>query len=209
MQIRQIAHVLALLFLMGTATSGCVYRFTNRHVSAPSNIKSIAVEAIYDTSKEVLPHELLWDAIQKSIARDGHLKLAAPRHADAIILTHIYQASVGATGSITAHPITQDPNVTNPETVNPSQFRDLQIAGETTSQEQINVGVEIRVIDLRTQKVLLNKRYTRNQKFKSARAGSSPNGFFLIYDEALRNKFRLMSESIASAMLDDLFIRKH
>lgn len=204
----RIAHTIALCAVIVTLNSSCAYRFTNRHVSTPGGIKSVIVEAVYDTSKEVLPHELLWTAIQKRIAKDGHLKLTSAHTADAIILAHLTQAKVGATGSITADPLTQDPSAINPETANASQFRNLKKAGESTSQERIQIGVTIKVIDLRTQKLLLTKRYTREEKFKSARAGSNPDSFFPIYDEALRHKFLIMSDSIATSLLGDLLIRR-
>jgi len=42
------------ILLITTILASCTYRFTNRHVAAPGGIRSIAIESIYDTSKEVL-----------------------------------------------------------------------------------------------------------------------------------------------------------
>ena len=49
-----------LLSLCVISIAGCAYRFTNKHIVTPEGIKTIAVEAIYDTGREVIRHELLW-----------------------------------------------------------------------------------------------------------------------------------------------------
>ncbi len=187
---------------------GCAYRFTNRHVRAPDGVRSVFVEAVYDTSEEVVPHELLWDALQKAIARDGHLRLTTADKADAIVLTHLTTAGVGPTGSITVETITKDPNTRNPESANPSEFRDIRRAGEHTTQERINLGVQVEVIDLRTRKKLMSRSYSRSAKFKSARAGFRADGYYLVYEEAMRHQFELMSQSIANAVVEDLLVRR-
>ena len=71
--------VLLLIFVMTgmLLTSGCAYRFSNLHMKPPPGTKTIAIEAIYDTGKVAVPHEIIWEQLQKQFAINGRLRLAS------------------------------------------------------------------------------------------------------------------------------------
>ena len=74
--------------------SSCAYRFTNLHMRAPNKAKTIAVEGIYDTSRLALPHEYLWESLQKYIAINGRLKLAPKNQADLYLRCQLVSAEI-------------------------------------------------------------------------------------------------------------------
>src|SRR5690606_35219325 len=108
---------------------GCAYRFTNTAMKAPMGIQTIAVEAIYDTSREIFPHEELWSALQREIARNGRLMLTSQEEADALMVVTITNARVSPQGSPSKEALSKDPLITDTDKGNPSQFRNLRRAG--------------------------------------------------------------------------------
>ena len=78
------AYRAATITLALTMTA-CSYRFANPSIAPPPTVRSIAVEAVFDTGRRVLPHDLLWDSLQEAIIVSGKLRLAAPQVADAYL----------------------------------------------------------------------------------------------------------------------------
>jgi len=129
------------------------------------------------------------------------------QHADALLVAHITTANVSPSGTVATERRTRDPEVTDPAGVDPREFRRLPRAGEHTREESLSFQVRIEVVDLRTRRVLLNRNYSGSRRFRSERAGLDIKGFYLIYEEALENRFREISESIANRVVEDLLIR--
>src|SRR4051794_6895040 len=84
--------------VLATLLSACAYRFTSEHTAPPAGVRTIAIEAIYDASREVIPRELLWESLQNAFAADGHIKLAPQSRADALLRAHIKEAGINSAG---------------------------------------------------------------------------------------------------------------
>jgi hypothetical protein len=202
------------LFCALTA-SGCVYRFTNQHIVRPEGIETVAVEAVYDTSREVLPHELLWQSLQAAFASDGHLRLAPQSSADALVRAHLKKALVGPTGAVPApKELSSDPNPLDLDVdqlpPKPEEFRQLSKAGRFRDYAAVTAVVEVEVWSLRTRTLLMRQTYNASDTYNTyygAIASSSDANNHLRYAEATDARFKVISESIAKGVVRDLLIR--
>ncbi len=205
-QIRQLLPV----FLLAASihfTQACAYRFSNTAMQAPLGIRTIAIEAVYDTSREVIPHELLWSAVQREFAKRGQLIVSSQEQADALMTIWLVKAKVQPTGTPSREAISKDPPVTDTEKWRPEDFRNLRRAGSWTTSEMVGLGLVIEVHDLKTRKVLFKKSYNQSTTFSSLRPEniSSVSSSFLHYEEALRSKVKLLSEQLAQVIVTDFF----
>jgi hypothetical protein len=202
-------HLYLYYFAMLTTLSGCVYRFTNQHIVLPPGIRTIAIEAVYDTSREVLPHDLLWEALQEAFAADGHLRVVSQGRADALVRAHITRASDGPTGSAESKGSLKDSKGIAIDQLQPSDFRLLPEAGEFTTKQELSISVEVEVIDLRSRESLFNKSYQSLRTFRSFRSETSVaqrKSHFLFFEEARAAKFSEMSKDIAKAVVRDFLV---
>ncbi|MCX6130969.1 MAG: hypothetical protein NTX25_18165 [Proteobacteria bacterium] len=203
LKIGEICLVL-LLFML----SSCVYRFTNTALRLPIGVRSIAVEAVYDTSREVVPHELIWSAVQKELARNGRLFVTSQNEADALMILTLNHASVRPSGTPSREPVSRDPVITDSEKGRPEDFRNLRRAGSWTTDESVNLTLSAEVIDLKTKTVLFRREYSGATSFKSLRSVSvtSSNSAYLNYEEALQSKVKVLSEQLASRIVSDFLM---
>lgn len=198
-------HILPLsLFL---SLSSCVYRFSNSSLRPPEGIRSIAIEAVYDTSRDVIPHELIWSAIQREVARSGRLILSSHEEADALMTLWVSRSSVSPSGTPTRDPRSRDPIASADSQSIPPEFRDLRRAGSWTSDEQVGFTVEVEVHDLKSRRVIFKNIYDQTTAFKSLRAESiTPIASgFLAYEEALQAKVKLLADQMAQRVVTDFF----
>ena len=201
---------LLLAFSLPLAATGCAYRFTNMYVEQPKNIKSIAIEAIYDTSREVLPHEIIWEEIQQAFARDGHLKVASRKNADALLRVHITKAGVGPTGEIyTTKPTAEDPkefDKKDPPSFN--QFRRLPYAGEARQKMTLIIAMQVEVWHLESKELLLERTYNLTESFRAVRPTGLPDATgFLRTEESMNADVASISRAAAESIVQDLLIR--
>jgi hypothetical protein len=201
----------ALKFFLFFSTSlawlpSCSYRFTNQNIQIPVHIQSIAVEGIFDTSREVLPRHHLWSALQQAFARDGHLTVTSTRSADALLRIHLDSAGTGPTGSgETTKPLFDDPLRDTPDS-----FRNLRKAGEYTTHEVVRLSVHVEIIDLHKKTTLLKKSYSSQASFRSMRTEDfiQAKSQYLAYEESLEQKVKEMSESIAESIVRDFIVKR-
>lgn len=205
---------LCLLASLVLGGSGCAYQFTNKHVVRPEGVKTIAVEAIYDTSREVLPHEQLWKSLQDAFASDGHLRLASQGSADALVRAHIRKAAVSPTGGKgSARTPEKDPDPFRDDgPVDVSEFRQLtrQDANKIRDHVALNIVVDVEVWSLRTRTLLLKQTYPASDVFFAnyySLPSSSPINDHLRFEEATEARFKAMSEGIARGVVRDLLVR--
>lgn len=202
---------IALTLIASIGLSSCVYRFTNLHVSAPEGIRTVSVEPIYDTSREILPHELLWEELQRTIAAEGHLMLASRSKADAILRVRIKNARFSPTGTVVKpQSMTKDP-----ATISPSQesmpsyreFRNLTEAAELMPSTAVLIEVDVQLWHLEKRTLLFEKNYVQSESFLSVRPSTSPRNNHLRENEAFRADFGRMSKAIAEKVVADLLIK--
>lgn len=201
---RQLLPLLLVIFFH-LFLDACAYRFSNLAMRPPVGIRTIAVEAVYDTSREVIPHELLWSAVQKELARTGRLKLSPQSQADALLTIWLNRARVNPTGTPSREAFAKDPIVTDENKGRPEDFRNLRRAGSWTTTEQVSLGIEVEVHDLKTRKLLFKKTYEQAANFNSLRPENitSASSAFLHYEEAMRAKVKLLSEQMAQLIVAD------
>jgi hypothetical protein len=200
------------IIITSLGTSSCAYRFTNTHVTPPEGIQSISVEAVFDTSREVLAHELLWESIQAAIIKDGNLKLTNRSQADAILRVHIKKAHISPSGQSRnngAGADGRDPRVFDYNTPpHPNQMRPLTQAGRFKDSATMKFVVKAEVVSLRTKSVLLKKNYSMSTgRYYATYQGNSKNNWFLRYVEAGDAAFEKASRKLASKIVQDLMVR--
>ncbi len=212
-----VARTLSAMILVAGLT-GCAYRFTNTQKRTPRGVKSVAVEAVYDTSREVLPHEALWLSLQQAIVSDGHLILVPVNEADALLRVHLKSARVDPTGSDLQNDLSakntkkeKDPKAFSygaPPL--PNEFRNLTQTGQYRDKATISATVTVEMIHLVTHKTLLQKTYPLSTTFQAVHAASgitTKENDYLRFDEAERASFKSASDGLARQVLSDILIR--
>jgi hypothetical protein len=189
--------------------AGCVYRFTNLHLSPPQGIQTIAVEAVYDSSREVVPHDVIWEKFQRALAADGNLQVVHRSKADAILVAHVLSSSLIPTGSvIEADPSLKDPPVSG--TISPpapQEIRRLPEAGRFMDRSALGLVIRVEVHNLATGAKLFDRTYSQSSTIISVRPSTSREGNFLREDEAQRAKIDAMTTAIATNAVQDLLVR--
>lgn len=201
--------ILVRLFLpISLILNGCAYRFTNSAMRAPMGVQSIAVEAVYDESREVFPHEYLWSALQREIGRNGRLILTSQEEADALMVVTVTNARVAPSGTVSSEPIDKDPVVTDTDKGVPSAFRDVRKAGSWTTSESVSVSIHVDVFDLKTRALLFKRDYSQSAGFTSLRPLeiTPTSSLFPQYEEALHAKSKEISNSIARTIVSDFLM---
>ena len=172
--------------------SSCTYRFTNVAMSPPVGINTIAIESIYNTSRDVIPHEILWQSLSEQFAKNGRLLIASKDNADAILIIQLSDARVFPSGSPSSEAIYKDPVVTATDKRTPFEFKNLRRAGNWTTEETLSFSIQAKVHNLRNKKVLFNRNYSTSGRFRSIRASSvtTANAGYLMYEEALAARMK-------------------
>ena len=198
---------LGLAVLLAVVLPGCAYRFTNQHIDRPANIRTVAVEAIYDTTREVVPHEILWENLQKAIAEDGHLQLAHRGTADALLRAHLRKASTSPTGTVTkTNEKKKDPEVFNRQ--DPPELGEIPrmaLAREYRNQALLSYEVAVELVHLRTRDVLFRKTYSLATVYRTFSSRRSND--FLRAEEALQADFASTSLGMSRQMIKDILVR--
>lgn len=189
-------------------TSACAYRFSNTAIRNPLGIQTIAVEAVWDDSREVIPHEELWSAVQREIIKNGRVILTNQDEADALMVITVTGAKVSPVGTPTQEALSKDPPESDTEKGAPSDYRNLRRAGTYTTDEGITLSVHVNVYDLKSRAVLFNRNYASGVTFKSFRpiTVTPTESVYLHYEEALDSRFKDVSESLASSIVNDFLM---
>ncbi len=193
--------------------TGCTYQFTNDSIIRPNGIQTIAVEAVYDTSREVVPHELLWEALQFGIAADGHLKLVGQKEADVLMRAHLKSAQTIAGGTELYTGSKKDPNPYDQETPpTPDQFSNLTLSGRYRDSGTVSYVVDVEVYHLRTHQLIFKQTYGGSELFRAVhqtgnRQFTVPENDFLRYDEAITAKYKVIARGIGRSAIRDFLLK--
>ncbi|MGE0172821.1 MAG: hypothetical protein AB7T49_08550 [Oligoflexales bacterium] len=196
----------ALAIVLFLFVNSCAYRFTNLATTAPSGIRTIAVEAIYDTTREVLPHEILWSEMQKAIIENGRLDLTSRAEADALLRTHVKSFSLVPNDD--ALPTGKGPQITGEYKNWAPMTRAEQ--GSTDGGELLGLTVEVEVWDLRARKVIFKKTYASTGKIDQISRIPSltpPDSNYLFYEESLNSEIQGFARDISSKAISDIFLQ--
>lgn len=187
-------------------THACAYRFSNVSLAPPSGIQSVYIEAVYDTSKEVIPHEILWQSIQKEFASNGSVLITSKQDADAIIIVEITSSSVTPAGTPnTVDRSTKDPKPTERFSLDPFAYKNLRVAGNYTTYENLALTVLVKAIDLHKRTEIFSKSYKMDGRFRSVTETKlvQKSTAFIHYTESLEARFSAVSSSIARRIVTD------
>ncbi|SMF55461.1 LPS assembly lipoprotein LptE [Pseudobacteriovorax antillogorgiicola] len=203
-----LSRKLVLALVISCSLGSCAYRFTNVVMTVPEGVQSIAVEGIYDTSREVIPHEILWTSLMEEFARNGRLVLTSKEEADALMTVQIKDAQVFPSGAPSSEAITKDPIVSDTDKGNPFAFKNLRRAGNWTTTETVTYTIEVEVHNLRTRETIFSRNYSTSGSFRSIRASSvaQTRSGYLLYEEALQARMKSMSEGIARKVVTDFLL---
>ena len=201
------------LLLVSLVAPSCAYRFTNERLVRPEGIRTIAVEAVFDTSREVIPHEILWESLQSAFASDGHLRLVSQGQADALVRAHLKQASISATGTEQLNGPRKEPVPFKSDSPPPpSEYPTLTQASRYKDTAVLQTVVDVEVWNLWTRSLLFRQTYSLGENFRAVH--QTKNGEFttaandfLRYDEAAIARFQSISRSIAQSVVRDLLVR--
>lgn len=194
--------------ILSLLSNSCAYRFTNVVMSAPVGIQSIAIEGVYNTSREVIPHEILWNALSEQFAKNGRLQVTSKENADAILRVRLSDASVKPSGSPSSESIYKDPVVTTTDKRTPFEFKNLRRAGNWTTEERLSFALTVEVYNLHTKKLIFSRSYSTSGAFRSIRASTvaTSNSGYLLYEEALEARMKSLSTGIASNIVTDILL---
>jgi hypothetical protein len=200
---------LAPILALGPA---CAYRLTNLHTVRPENIKSIFVEGVYDTSAEPVPHEKLWDELQRAIAANGQLRLAKPEAADAILRAHViksFTAKAGERKVNLSKSKKKDPEIfaaqSSPPT--PGVLRDISVADDYYLKSSWSSLVIVEIYDLRTKKLILQRQYPMSAEVAAVRGDQPTEIHHLRHEESFQASYGNAARSLAERVVTDLLVR--
>lgn len=199
------------LLIAGLSLSSCAYRLTNLHVQTPNKIKTIAIESIYDTSSEVIPHDQLWNELQRAFASNGHLHLASTKSADALLRAHIKNASTlksgdrpGNNGEARKKDIDLY-GAAGP--IPPSANRNLSVATDYFTKDRLSMLIDIEVWDLKTRELILQRTYSGSFDTLAARPGELPELMTIRHEESSERGVAKIARTIAETVVSDLLVR--
>ena len=201
------AKTSALLAVL-TVAGGCVYRFTNVVMKPPAGVYSVAIEAIYDTSREVIPHEYLWVELQRAFAASGKVRVTSQKNADALVRAHITSASIESSGSTEkgGGGLGRDTQLKRGEDPPfPSHFRNLNVSGRFAENVAMSFSVTVEIWDLNKRKLIKSGSYSGGAATLSHR-GTSQQAQFIVLEEALQNNFKVAARGIADRVVNDFLL---
>lgn len=206
---RRVAAKYHIIFLgLACLLSSCAYRFTNVAMKPPPGIHTIAVEAVYDVSREVVPSELVWQSMQEEFARNGRLILTSKDQADALVLIRLNESTVRAIGTPEIEQTLLDPILQNTEIQAFDRYKNLKRSSANTVTEQVGLSFSVNVVNLKTREELFSKDYAFSGNFRSIRSTSTAarKTQYLLYEEALQATVKSLSDQLASNVVRDFLL---
>ena len=199
---------LGIFVFLSLCCLSCSYRFTNLHSRAPKGVQNIAIEAVYDTSREVLPHDRLWESLQRAFAANGKLKVTSSDHSDAIVRAQITRASVTPYGDSTEFDkIEKDPKAfdsNQPPSID--SYKKLHIARSIKGKELLAMAVTVEIWNLNTKTLLFKRSYPVSKTYRAVSGTTTAENAFLRSEEDLASAFHGQSDSIAAKVVQDFLV---
>lgn len=195
---------------------GCAYRLTNLHIQNPDNIHSIAIESIFDTGSQVIPHEQMWDQLQRAFAANGHLKITSAKHADALLRAHIKTTAIDKSGDLVdrnSANTRRDPDIFEGKNPQPpllgsnGPLRDLTTAPRFYTKDATTFVVDVEVWNLETRQLLLQRTYTGRTEAIAVTQTLQQDLAFIRHDEIQDRSMTNVAKQIAETVVTDLLVR--
>ena len=211
---KSIQRYLATIVTLGTlfSVSACTYRLTNLHTSTPNGIRSVFVEAVYDTGTEVVPHEHLWDELQRAIASNGQLVILPAKDADAILRAQVVTTQFGKTGERRAAQTnrkSREPDYFAGQTPPPvpGQVRNLSVADDYYLKTRWQSNVRVELWDLKKEVLLLQREYPMSGEVLANRGDVSAQLHHLRHEESYNASFTNAARAVAEKVVTDILVQ--
>ncbi len=203
--VANVAKKTTLLLLLCLGGWHCTYRFSNLYLQPPNGIQTLYVEAIFDSSREVTPHEILWEKIQKAFALNGKLVLTPKAEADAYLRAHITKANVkqfDLDGHVSKNIII--PPIDDTGRYQPlSAYENLLAATRFSKKENLTLTVMVEVWDLRSKQKIWSQSYTNSDFHKIVGLYTAKESAYLYAEEGFEALFSALSQKTADSILHD------
>ncbi|MBP6217919.1 MAG: hypothetical protein KA436_04980 [Oligoflexales bacterium] len=199
--------ILSILIFLGLEAS-CSYRFSNLHVRVPKGARNLAVEAIYDTGRIPVPHEVFWETLQKEFAIRGHLRLSSVDNADIYVRTLIKDTATRQSdveSSLKKYTAKEIVNENEQRAYFPGEFIDMNSADQYSKREHLSFSVELEVWDLRSNQKILSKTYPMVGQHNILESISTPENRFLRLDEKYNALFSSLSKTVSQSIVNDFY----
>jgi hypothetical protein len=205
-QLLKILKLMSCLAIM--AQCSCVYRFTNKHIHVPDGAKTIAIAPIFDSSRIVIPHDVVWGSLQNAFASSGHLVVTGVNHADFFLQAHLKD---GVTAEYESDAISTvrdprmfiDPSTSQPYT--PKSYVNLNAADIFSKRERLSFTVFVEIWDLRKRTLLLQKEYPLSSNFNMSTIPSTLESRYLHNEEVVEYLVSSLAKGFAQNVVEDLF----
>jgi hypothetical protein len=187
---------------------GCVYRFTNKHIFVPDGAKKIAIAPIFDSSRIVIPHDMIWHSLQQAFASSGHLIVETASKADFFLQAHVKDAASSQYESDALATLQNPDQFINPATNQPyapSDYVNLHAADNFSKRERLSFNVLVEIWDLRNRTLLLKKEYPVASNFNMFAIPSTRESQFLRNEENNELLVNSLSKDFAQNVVNDLF----
>ena len=178
-------------------------------MKAPPGAKSIGIEAIHDTGKMVLPHEILWQELQRQFAINGRLIVVPVHKADLYLRAHIISASIDPL--LTEERKTMEPDSFFDFSSNPAKplamksYPNYNIASSYPITEALNVEMGVELWDLHRNKKVFWKNYSVETTWTVYDASLPPEYTFLQTEETFEAAFLQLSQQVSRKIIKDMF----
>lgn len=194
--------VFILLFIL---IHSCSYRFSNSdRLQSQRSPRSLAVEGIFDTSRQVIPKDLLWREIQEAFANTGKVPLRPAKSADMLLRVHISDAAMAP------NPGKFDTGVTDPEkpyagdNLQPSRLPPLSRSFDDHSmREAVKTSFSVELWDLHSTKMVFQKNYQQSFQYRLTESKTSDRAT-LYSKENLDTEFTSSARLIARSIYLDV-----
>ncbi len=195
-----------LLIFLVLLLQSCTYRFNNLSLKPPKGLRTIAIEAIFDTGRTPLPHEILWVSLQKQFAIDGRLQVTSPEQADVYLRAHIFNSTLYQNGQQSFYQGMDPKELVDKESgqvQSPFAFQNLNRAKDFANYATVSVNVEVQFWDLYTKTLLHQKTYQLSKRYEIFDAAIPLGNQFIQAQETLEINMEEMSDSLARSIVYD------
>lgn len=206
----KVKKTLRFVFCLGILfeISGCAYSFTNLAFKRPYGAHKLAIDAVYDTTGEVLPHQILWSELFRSFAARGKMRITSVADADIVLRPHLYIAKqvpegVGLWGEAQKDSFKGDDiyTVADPK----KAFKNLLTAGAFTSQQSLSFAVHFDAWNIHNGGQVFDRTYGGSILYGSF-INSTSSARFLAAEEEGHANFRKVARDIAEKVVVDFHL---
>jgi hypothetical protein len=166
-------------------------------------VQNIAIEAVYDSSQRALPHEMVWEGLQRAFAANGRLRLTSVTNADVYLQTQILSAGAAQLDPLPQSSKDKEPKFDASTPAPPGQYQKLTQARVLADKESQTIKVEVKIWHLRTKQLIFSNTYALSGVYRILDNTTTNENKFLRANEAFRNQFGLIAQNLGNLVVRD------